>query len=212
MSQTSDAHVFVSYSTKDRDFVERLRRHLKQAGVNVWIDHEGLTPGTPNWEQALRDAIRSASAIILAASPNSRKSAYVLDELTVARLEKKPIYPVWVHGDVWINCISLGMGHVQHIDARGEKYEDALPRIIKSVQGQGIEAAELETDNIDITALGDDFVPRNPYKGLRPFRSNKEDQADFFGRETLIETLITRTENLPEDARLLCILGSKRLT
>src|SRR5947209_17917611 len=33
------------------------------------------------------------------------------------------------------------------------------------------------------------FEPRNPYKGLRAFTS--EDAADFFGREHLVESLVT---------------------
>jgi len=30
-----------------------------------------------------------------------------------------PIYPLWVAGIQWINCIPLGWGGTQYIDARG---------------------------------------------------------------------------------------------
>ena len=36
--------VFISYSSKDRDFVDRLRADLQADGINVWIDHTGLKP------------------------------------------------------------------------------------------------------------------------------------------------------------------------
>jgi hypothetical protein len=38
--------VFISYSHLDDEFVKRLRQDLASAGISVWIDHEGLQPGT----------------------------------------------------------------------------------------------------------------------------------------------------------------------
>ena len=73
-------HTFISYSSKDREFVGRLRADLQVAGVNIWIDQTGLKAGTRDWEQAVRDAIRNAHAVVLIASPNSRQSQPVKGE------------------------------------------------------------------------------------------------------------------------------------
>jgi TIR domain/Cupin len=113
-------HVFISYSHANFSFVQRLAADLKSNGITVWVDQSGLTPGTPDWETALRDAIGKAHAVILIASEDVLKSSYVKDELRLAHeVYHLPIYPVWVAGAQWINSIPLGWGTTQYIDARG---------------------------------------------------------------------------------------------
>src|SRR5215207_641295 len=109
--------IFVSYSRSDGEFVTRLIADLDAAGVKVWIDKRGLKAGTPDWEQALRDAIRDTNAVLLIASPSSRRSPYVRDELAIAKMHRRGVYPVWAAGEDWIDCIPMGMGHIQFIDA-----------------------------------------------------------------------------------------------
>jgi WD40 repeat protein/DNA-binding SARP family transcriptional activator len=46
---------------------------------------------------------------------------------------------------------------------------------------------------------------RNPYKGLRPFL--EADAADFFGREDLVDRLVTRMTEGSEGSRLLAVVG-----
>lgn len=99
--------VFISYSRKDFHIVDRLRNDLRDAKIGIWIDKVGLTPGTLSWEQALRDAIADADAVLLCAS---RESPYVRDEVALAKQANKPIYPAWVDGENWLNCIPFGLG------------------------------------------------------------------------------------------------------
>src|SRR5690349_17904979 len=106
--------VFVSYSRQDQAAVDRITADLQKHGISVWIDHASLQPGTPNWEASLRQAIKEADWVLLAASPSSQESAYVPDELALARLLDVPIIPVWVAGDAWIESVPLGMGRVQY--------------------------------------------------------------------------------------------------
>lgn len=123
--------LFVSYSTKNKDFVDRLANDLTTAGFDVWKDTDKLIPGTANWEKAIREAIRDTAAIILVASPDSLQSEYVQGELTVARLYERPIYPVWASGDQWIDCVPLDMAKAQYIDGRGDKYPFAFAQLTK---------------------------------------------------------------------------------
>ena len=81
---SSSVTVFISYSRQDGALVARLQTDLQARGIHIWIDHQGIKPGTPDWEEALRRAIRKASAVVLVASPESRQSRYVKDELRVA--------------------------------------------------------------------------------------------------------------------------------
>ena len=131
-------HVFISYSHANISFVHRLASDLQSNGITVWVDQSGLTPGTPDWETALRDAIGKAHAVILIASEEARKSPYVKDELRLAHdVHHLPIYPLWVAGPQWINCIPLGWGGTQYIDARGgdAQYRSALQQLIAVLSG-----------------------------------------------------------------------------
>ena len=72
----------------------------------------------------------------------------------------------------------------------------------------------LPTDGITLPQL-DTFMPElstqelaaldNPFKGLRPFRES--DAADFYGRDTLIQELLTRLADTHDLARFLAVVG-----
>src|SRR6266571_5778541 len=61
--------VFLSYARADHEFVRRLRMDLEAQGINVWIDKEALQPGTTEWDEATRMAIRACQAVVLIVSP-----------------------------------------------------------------------------------------------------------------------------------------------
>ena len=90
--------VFLCYARADSELVTRLKTDLLSQGIHVWIDREGLQPGTTDWEEALRTAIRAAKAVLLIASPNASSSRYVRDELRIAELYQRCVYPLWVAG------------------------------------------------------------------------------------------------------------------
>ncbi len=126
--------IFISYSRRDEAFVKKLDEDLRQYGFIVWVDYHNLIPGTSDWESALRRGIATADAIILVATPDSRKSLSVKDELALARDNNKPVYPIWVAGDRWTDSIPLGWGQTQYADARGDKYRSGLRSIALSLQ------------------------------------------------------------------------------
>ncbi|MGJ3240769.1 MAG: SUMF1/EgtB/PvdO family nonheme iron enzyme [Anaerolineae bacterium] len=198
---------FISYSRENKSIVERLQTDLQNAGVKLWIDKIGLTPGTPDWDEALREAIRECDAVLFMASPDSRRSAYVRDELALAKSANKPIYPVWVDGDDWMDAVPMGLGSTQNVDLRDENYATNLTSLIGALNGN---VATSETQTVE-PVLPDPPVepvanPRNPYKGLRAFRA--DDTRDFFGRSVLIEDLLTTIENDSKKSRLLAVLGA----
>ncbi|MBL8162520.1 MAG: TIR domain-containing protein, partial [Anaerolineae bacterium] len=204
---TTKQHIFISYSRADKATVQRLIADLQDAGIKVWLDTQDLKPGTHNWEEALRSAIASAYAVLLIASPSSRRSPYVQDELAIARMFDCPIYPIWAAGDEWIDSIPMGMGKMQYIDARVAQYVTALPVIIDTVRtGRPSEAATEDTaSKLGVTP---GYVPQNPYKGLEAFTEADADR--FFGRETFINKLIEALDKqLRDDSnRLMAIVGA----
>jgi hypothetical protein len=128
-----EALAFISYSRKDTEFTARLRGDLGNRGFQVWIDHEKLTPGTPDWEQAVRNGIEKAQVLVFVASPESRKSPYVRDELDLAKMHDCPVLPIWATGDAWLDCVPLGWGRTQYIDARGDKYTAGMEQLSEAL-------------------------------------------------------------------------------
>ena len=67
-------HIFISYSRKDKAIVDRIVAILQRSNIAVWRDHEQIQPGTPDWEQAIRQGITTARGVIYAASEDAAKS------------------------------------------------------------------------------------------------------------------------------------------
>ncbi len=127
--------VFISYSSKDRPIVKRLMEDLKQAGVEVWFDHEKLKPGTRNWTAAVRSGIEQATDVVYAASPDAADSEYVGHELAIARDDGKEdhILPLWIRGEKWSRCVPFGYYYAQYIDARDAAYASGLKELINAL-------------------------------------------------------------------------------
>ncbi len=200
------ARYFISYSRENQAIVERLRQDLQTAGIDIWIDKIGLQPGTPDWDEALRVAIKASKAVILVASPSSRRSPYVRDEIALAKGANKSIYPVWVDGDDWMDAVPMGLGSTQNVDLRSDNYATNLSSLIAALSGQAQENESLIEPVPPEPSITPVENPRNPYKGLRAFR--EEDSSDFFGRTILIEDLLSAIENEKQSARLLAVLGA----
>jgi formylglycine-generating enzyme required for sulfatase activity len=199
----SGTHVFISYSRENLPDVRRITTDLLNAGLNVWIDQAGLKAGTADWEQALRDAIEGASAVLFMASPTARRSAYVRDELAIAQAKNRAIYPVWVAGEERTDCVPMGLGYVQLVDVRGSSYAAGLQKLIEALQSEQLSMPKTEESK---PVVDTSKPPRNPYKGLQAFRA--DDEADFFGRDTLIEELVVKLGNGVKPPRLLVVLGA----
>ena len=195
--------IFLCYARADSELVTRLKTDLLSQGIYVWIDREGLQPGTLDWEEALRTAIRAARAVVLIASPDARSSRYVRDELRIAEMYQRPVYPLWVTGMHWMDAVPLGWGGAQYLDARESRYETAIPELVGILN---------KASSTPPKPPEPEFEPRNPYKGLRAFTG--DDSHDFFGRDRLINELATALEGtlVAEEksqpcARLLAVIG-----
>jgi hypothetical protein len=118
-----------------------LAQDLRKVGLRVWIDEENLTPGTPDWEESIRTAIDASFAALLVATPDSKKSAVVRSELMLAEARKRPIYPIWARGEIWIDSIPMAYAHSQYVDCRGSRYELGLSTLLAKLKG-GTERVE----------------------------------------------------------------------
>jgi len=125
--------VFISYARANLTLVKRLKQDLHALDIPLWIDHERLQPGTPNWRSAIEQGIQSSQAVIYVASSHAKASDYVTDELGRATYYRVPIIPFWVEGTHWLEAAPLGMGQIQYIDARAN-YSVAFAQLAQRLQ------------------------------------------------------------------------------
>ena len=126
-------HIFISYSRRDKDFVDTLVQDLESNGFSVWIDREDIRGGD-SWRKSIVDAIRSCESFVLVLSPNSVASVNVAKEVSIADSDKVRIIPV-----IYKTCqISADMEYqlasVQQISIV-ENYQRGLHQLIQALGG-----------------------------------------------------------------------------
>lgn len=99
--------LFISHTTRDDADVNTLAEALEAAGLVTWVDHrQGITPGMPSWDAAIRDAIRDSQAGVFVMSPRSLASEICAAECLLVRELDKPLYVVQLTkpepADIWL--------------------------------------------------------------------------------------------------------------
>ncbi len=95
---------FISYSSRDQDFAERLHADLQNRGVRCWFAPHDLAIGAKTWD-AIDQAIKLRDKLLLILSDNSIVSDWVEDEVNKAFAEerdrKQPVlFPVRIDDTV----------------------------------------------------------------------------------------------------------------
>lgn len=197
--------VFLSYAHANEALANRIVADLQKYGISVWIDHSDVSPGTNDWEQAIRVAISTAEAIIFVASPDARTSKVVRDELQLADKYHCPIYPVWIAGEHWIDAVPLGRGSMQYLDLRGSSYEKGLLRLIETLRNilpsSLLSPQYVGTEQSSAIQTNIESVTSMPYIDW----GNAPDVPVFFGRKK--EMAILKQWIIEDHCRLVTIVG-----
>lgn len=85
--------IFVSYSRKDRDGVERLKHRLELLGYGVWMDLDDLRAGR-TWRRQIVQGIEDCVLLVIVLTTHSIQSDSVRRELDLARRRDKHILPI----------------------------------------------------------------------------------------------------------------------
>ncbi|MBZ0303024.1 MAG: SUMF1/EgtB/PvdO family nonheme iron enzyme [Anaerolineae bacterium] len=126
-------HVFLSYSHKDSDIMQRVQHDLETAGLTVWTDR-GIEPGTRSWKRAIEQAIVDAGCLVCILSPDAKDAPWVRAELDHAELHDKPIFLILSRGDER-SSVPFGFAATQWTDIRVDgQYEVEVARLIGTVQ------------------------------------------------------------------------------
>jgi serine/threonine protein kinase len=82
--------IFISYASKDKDYVHRLAAELGRIGVDMWIDQD-IEPRA-NWVDSIENALNTCDLMLLVATETAMSSEYVIHEWSYFMGQGKPIY------------------------------------------------------------------------------------------------------------------------
>lgn len=127
----NQGYVFISYSRRDRAFVEQLASGLRQAGVDTWTDLEKIEAGM-DWARTIQEAVMQASALIYVASVHSGQSPWMNRELEAFIDKRGHVIPVVIDDDGAAN-MPLPLQKIQWADFRGP-FEPALSSLLAGIR------------------------------------------------------------------------------
>jgi len=97
--------IFISYSRKDQDYVNKLVEALREQELPWWIDNK-IDYGD-QWTREIKENIKKCQIFLLVMSPSSEESDWVQRELTFAQHLRKPIFPLLLDGEIWFQVIDI---------------------------------------------------------------------------------------------------------
>lgn len=147
----SDAYGFISYSHDDREYVQRLSRHLLPAaraelGIDFWLD-DSITAGD-RWNETMSDVLARANIFVLCMSANYLASEFIYNaELPTikkrSRVSQGLMIPVILKSCSWWGFV----GDLQVVPTRNERvlpisnwrpqedgYHEATSQIIHAIR------------------------------------------------------------------------------
>lgn len=167
------AHAFISYSHRDRAFVEKLYADLTANGIDVWVDIYNLQPGV-KWDDALLKALQEATAIIIVLSSSSIKSENLQYEVLFARENEVQLLPILIEDGE----IPLDIARYQFVDFRDStNYQQAFARLLGALKSLWDFRSEEEPPQ-EQDFVQSEEIPEPANKG-RIFLSYVGKDADF---------------------------------
>jgi hypothetical protein len=125
--------VFISYSSKDREFVERLVRDLDAADVDTFYDQR-IKPGD-SWAESLARAVESAEFLLVVLSPDSVSSKWVEQEVRIGLTREADgqahVIPLLLHP-----CEIPPLLADKTYASFDQDYQTGLSRILAVLKGQ----------------------------------------------------------------------------
>ena len=197
--------VYVSYSNTDRNFATFLVERLQLMSVDVWIDFLKLQVGE-NWRTARDRGLSSTQVFVVCLSPRSVASAWVREEIMLAKEQNKYILPVMIERcwDImeqynetkWLLDIHILTLHEYST-------EQGMNRLIKEVQQALIKVSSSQNlpSKLMNEVVSDTGTPLNntpPVEGgLRPIRVFISSPEDLFSERKVIKEVIRELNYSP---------------
>ncbi|NEQ23696.1 MAG: TIR domain-containing protein, partial [Microcoleus sp. SIO2G3] len=128
----ADYDVFISYSRRDKDFVQQLWEALARANQAAWVDWDDIPP-TADWRNEIYLGIEAASNFIFVLSSHSINSVVCGEELNYAIKHGKRLVPI-VRQDVDYQAVHPELAKLNWIFFREQDdFDNALQTLTEAI-------------------------------------------------------------------------------
>ena len=123
--------IFLSHSTTDRAQVELVKSQIEALGVDVYLAEHDPKPGTSIAAKVMQ-ALKGSDAVVVLITSTSIDSAYVQQEIGLAKAYAKPLVPIIDKG---VDKTRLGMlAEVEWLELDLNQPTEALTKMTASLQ------------------------------------------------------------------------------
>lgn len=157
--------IFISHSSRDRDWAYRLINDLEKRGVACWISSRDIEPGA-DYQKSIVDALEAAPAMVLLFSDHANNSKEIPREMAIASVKSKPMIPVRIEDVVPRNALEYSLTNAQFLDLFAN-YEETMARLAESLLRQ-IAASKLNVSSAKPATVVDKPAPAQPKSGKGP--------------------------------------------
>jgi len=133
--------IFASYSREDQAQVFPIVDKLRERGLNIWIDQEGIH-GAKLWSQEIVNAIEGSKVFILFASAKAFVSKNVTKELALASESDKHILPIFIEDAEIPAAMKYQLAGIQHLVHEKGQTEQTADNILRTLGNLDIQSAE----------------------------------------------------------------------
>jgi len=132
-NQGANGKVFISYSRKDKAFVQKLNNALDNAGVQAWVDWEGIELAS-DWMKTITDAIQGNDAFLFVISPDSLQSKVCADELELGIKLNKKLIPILYRDPTKSSTMHEKLASTNWVYLRdSDNFDGTIPKLIQSI-------------------------------------------------------------------------------
>ncbi|WNZ48586.1 TIR domain-containing protein [Leptolyngbya boryana CZ1] len=156
--------VFISYSRKDKAFVQKLHEALRSQNQETWVDWDSIQK-TEEWWRAIERGIEGANTFVFVLSPDSISSSVCRDEIDHAVKHNKRLVPV-VYREVAVDLVHEALQKLNWLFFREQDpFETTFAELV-TVIGTDLEHVRSHT-RLEVKAIEWEREGRNPSFVLR---------------------------------------------
>lgn len=113
---SENRHVFISYSSKDVDYVMQIANAMDINNISYWRAPDKIPAGS-NYAKEIPKAIKECDLFLLIYSGNAQESIWVEKEVDTAVCCKKTIFPIRIDNSEFNDLFKFYLNNVQMVQA-----------------------------------------------------------------------------------------------
>ena len=119
--------IFISYSRKDIEVVDRFCSILDSVGITYWIDREGI--GADSFKSVIVEAIENSTIFVFFSSRNSNQSKWTAKEIGIAVDSDKTIIPLRIDDSPYNSEVRFDLINLNYYDLFND-YQKSLSAVL----------------------------------------------------------------------------------